>query len=214
MSPRSTWTSGWPGTRRRRGRPERPGAALRRFARTFRAARPRAWLYEGLAAHHVGRTRQAVTAWNTSLHAAERLGMRYEQGRAHYELGRHLPPGDPDRQEHLRCAGELFAGIGATYDLSLLPWLPRVLVSVRQKGRSTRLPVPVTISTSLTRVAVWTPSHICSRHRWCIAGRRHRSGRRRGRKSCSRSRPSIGSRPALWPRRRTPRPRTLARGHG
>jgi class 3 adenylate cyclase/tetratricopeptide (TPR) repeat protein len=93
-------------------------AALRRFARTFRAARPRAWLYEGLTAHHVGRTRQAVAAWNKSLNAAERLGMPYEQGRAHYELGRHLPPGHPGRQAHLRRAGELFADIGASYELT------------------------------------------------------------------------------------------------
>jgi tetratricopeptide (TPR) repeat protein len=93
-------------------------AALRRFARTFRAARPRAWLYEGLTAHHVGRTRQAVAAWNKSLNAAERLEMPYEQGRAHYELGRHLPPGHPGRQAHLRRAGELFADIGASYELT------------------------------------------------------------------------------------------------
>jgi eukaryotic-like serine/threonine-protein kinase len=59
-----------------------------------------------------------VTAWNKSLNAAERLGMPYEQGRAHYELGRHLPPGHPDRQEHLRRAGELFADIGASYELT------------------------------------------------------------------------------------------------
>jgi class 3 adenylate cyclase/tetratricopeptide (TPR) repeat protein len=92
-------------------------AALRRFARTFRAARPRAWLYDGLAAHHVGRTRSAVAAWKKSLNAAERLGMPYEQGRAHYELGRHLPPGHPDRQEHLRRASELFTDISASYEL-------------------------------------------------------------------------------------------------
>jgi eukaryotic-like serine/threonine-protein kinase len=93
-------------------------AALRRFARIFRTARPRAWLYEGLAADHVGRTRQARVAWNKSLNAAERLGMPYEQGRAHYELGRHLPPGHPGRQAHLRRAGELFADIGASYELT------------------------------------------------------------------------------------------------
>jgi hypothetical protein len=57
-------------------------------------------------------------AWNKSLNAAERLGMPYEQGRAHYELGRHLPPGHPGRQAHLRRAGELFADIGASYELT------------------------------------------------------------------------------------------------
>jgi class 3 adenylate cyclase/tetratricopeptide (TPR) repeat protein len=93
-------------------------AALRRLARTFPTARPRAWLYEGLAAHHVGRKRRAVAAWNKSLKTAERLAMPYEQGRAHYELGRHLPPDHPGRQAHLRRACEIFAGIGASYELT------------------------------------------------------------------------------------------------
>jgi hypothetical protein len=92
-------------------------AALRRFARTFRTARPRTWLYEGLVAHHVGRERHAVAAWNKSLKAAERLAMPYEQGRTHYELGRHLPPDLPSRQAHLSRACELFAEIGAAYEL-------------------------------------------------------------------------------------------------
>ena len=39
----------------------------------------------------------AVAAWNKSLNAAERLAMPYEQGRAYYELGRHLPPDHPSR---------------------------------------------------------------------------------------------------------------------
>ena len=95
-------------------------AALRRFARTFRTARPRAWLYEGLAAHHVGRRRRAVAAWNKSLNMAERLAMPYEQGRAHYELGRHLPPGHPARQEHLPQACEIFTGIGASHEWTLV----------------------------------------------------------------------------------------------
>jgi hypothetical protein len=92
--------------------------ALRRFARTFLTARPRAWLYEGLAAHHLGRKRHAMAAWTTGLKTAERLVMPYEQGRAHYELGRHLPPGHPGRQPHLRRACELFAAIGASYELT------------------------------------------------------------------------------------------------
>jgi class 3 adenylate cyclase/tetratricopeptide (TPR) repeat protein len=95
-------------------------AALGRLARTFRTARPRAWLYEGLAAHHVGRRRRAVAAWNKSLNMAERLAMPYEQGRAHYELGRHLPPGHPARHEHLTQACEIFTGIGASHEWTLV----------------------------------------------------------------------------------------------
>jgi predicted ATPase/class 3 adenylate cyclase len=93
-------------------------AALRRLARTFPTARPRAWLYEGLVANHLRRRRRAVAAWTKSLKTAERLAMPYEQGRAHYELGRHLPPGHPARQEHLSRAWEIFTGIGASYELT------------------------------------------------------------------------------------------------
>jgi len=49
--------------------------------------------------------------------------MPYEQRRAHYEIGRHMPhqqkrPGEWSRQEHLRRAGDIFAELGATYDLA------------------------------------------------------------------------------------------------
>jgi hypothetical protein len=49
--------------------------------------------------------------------AAERLAMPCEQGRAHYQIGRHLPVGDPAQQAHLTRAGEIFADIGALYEL-------------------------------------------------------------------------------------------------
>jgi class 3 adenylate cyclase/tetratricopeptide (TPR) repeat protein len=93
-------------------------AALRRLARTFPTAQPRAWLYEGLSAYHLGRKRHAVAAWEKSLKTAERLAMPYEQGRAHYELGRHFPPDHPGRQAHLSHACEIFADIGASYELT------------------------------------------------------------------------------------------------
>jgi class 3 adenylate cyclase/tetratricopeptide (TPR) repeat protein len=95
-------------------------AALRRLAGTFPTARPRAWLYEGLAAYHVGRRRRAVAAWTRSLKTAERLAMPYEQGRAHYELGRHRPPGYPARQAHLSRAWKIFDDVGASYELALV----------------------------------------------------------------------------------------------
>ncbi len=43
----------------------------------------------------------------------------YEEGLARYEMGRHLPPGDPARQEHLSCAREIFTRLETSYDLSL-----------------------------------------------------------------------------------------------
>ncbi len=43
--------------------------------------------------------------------------MPYEQGLAHYEIGRHLAVDDPIRREQLTQACEIFARLEATYDL-------------------------------------------------------------------------------------------------
>jgi hypothetical protein len=45
--------------------------------------------------------------------AAHQLHMPYEQGLAHYEIGRHLPSSHPQQQEHLQQALTLFARVGA-----------------------------------------------------------------------------------------------------
>jgi tetratricopeptide (TPR) repeat protein len=93
-------------------------AALRQYARAFPIALPRAWLSQGLGAYLSGHHRHALAAWRKSLTAAERLAMPCEQGRAHYQIGRHLPAGDPARRTHLTRAGEIFADIGAQYELA------------------------------------------------------------------------------------------------
>jgi class 3 adenylate cyclase/tetratricopeptide (TPR) repeat protein len=92
-------------------------AALRQYARAIPIARPRAWLYQGLRARLSGHHRGGLAAWRKSLAAAERLAMPCEQGRAHYQIGRHLPAHNPARQAHLTRAGEIFADIGALYEL-------------------------------------------------------------------------------------------------
>ncbi len=43
--------------------------------------------------------------------------MPYEQGLAHYEIGRHLAVDDPARQAHLARAAEIFGQLEAAYDL-------------------------------------------------------------------------------------------------
>jgi hypothetical protein len=45
--------------------------------------------------------------------------MPFEQARARYEIGRHLPRGHPDRRSQLDCACELFAQIGAEHEFGL-----------------------------------------------------------------------------------------------
>jgi hypothetical protein len=44
--------------------------------------------------------------------------MPCEQGRAHYQIGRHLPADHPSRLAHLTRAGEIFAHIGALFELA------------------------------------------------------------------------------------------------
>ena len=91
---------------------------LREFARVFPVARPRAWLWQGLYDCLDGKLRRARKAWHKSLAEAVRLGMPYEQGLTHYEIGRHLATGDPARQEHLGRAMEILWQIEAAYDLA------------------------------------------------------------------------------------------------
>ncbi len=91
--------------------------ALRKFARVFPIGQPRAWLWQGLYDWLAGKPDKAHRAWYKSLVVAERLAMPYEQGLAHYEIGRHLTPNDPARQAHLKRAREIFTRLEATYDL-------------------------------------------------------------------------------------------------
>ncbi|MEP7286086.1 MAG: AAA family ATPase [Chloroflexota bacterium] len=93
-------------------------AALHKFARLFPFAVPRDLLYGGLYEWFSGKHTHAITTWQSSLERAVKLAMPYEQGLAHYELGRHLDPSDPQRQEHLAAAGEIFERINAVYDLA------------------------------------------------------------------------------------------------
>jgi hypothetical protein len=55
--------------------------------------------------------------WRKGLAVAEEVGMRYELGRIHLEMGRHAAPDDPQREEHLGQASEIFSEIGANYYL-------------------------------------------------------------------------------------------------
>jgi class 3 adenylate cyclase/tetratricopeptide (TPR) repeat protein len=93
-------------------------AALRQYARAVPIAEPRALQCEGLGAYLSGHRRRGLRAWRKSLASAERLGMPCEQGRAHHQIGRHLPAGDPAREAHLTRAREIFADIGALYELA------------------------------------------------------------------------------------------------
>jgi len=89
--------------------------ALHRFARTYPIGRPHAWLCQGLYDWLNGKHSKAQRAWHKSIAYADQLAMPYEEGLAHYELGRHSKGNE--RQTHLTHAIEIFERLGVMYDL-------------------------------------------------------------------------------------------------
>lgn len=90
--------------------------ALHKFSRVFSIGVPGSWLYRGLYYWLSSNPRRAFRAWQKSLLCAKRLGMPYEEGLAHYEIGRHSI--ELKRREHLSLACKIFGKLGANYDLS------------------------------------------------------------------------------------------------
>jgi hypothetical protein len=48
---------------------------------------------------------------------AKRLNLPYEEGIAHYHIGRFLPSNQPLRHQHLKQAAAIFEKLGAMWDL-------------------------------------------------------------------------------------------------
>ncbi len=93
---------------------------VRRFAASFLFGRPHAYLWEGLRQWAEGRQARAFHAWRRTLRLGARLRTPYELARAHLEIGRHLPPGDRQRDHHLQAAATLFTRLGCAAELSYL----------------------------------------------------------------------------------------------
>ncbi|HND50491.1 MAG TPA: hypothetical protein PLL95_18120, partial [Anaerolineales bacterium] len=91
--------------------------ALHEFGHLLKVGQPRAWLHQGLLHWAEGQQKKAYRGWKKSLALAEQLSMPYETARAHYEIGRHLPPHESARQIHLEKANEIFTALGAKYEL-------------------------------------------------------------------------------------------------
>jgi len=94
---------------------------LRRYARSFPMARPRALVCLGWSYWLQGRQGAARRAWTRAIGEAERLAMPWELAYAHHELGRHLAAGERsplglDQTEHLDRAGSTFAALGCRTD--------------------------------------------------------------------------------------------------
>ncbi|MFQ5651045.1 MAG: adenylate/guanylate cyclase domain-containing protein [bacterium] len=92
--------------------------ALAKYANIFPIGKPRAWLWQGVYDWQAGKAKKARKSWQKSLSAAERLGMPYEQGLAHFEIGRHLDAGDVARDGHLDRACEIFQRLEVGHDLA------------------------------------------------------------------------------------------------
>jgi predicted ATPase len=106
---------------------------LRRYARTFPMARPRALVCLGWSQWLQGRQGAAHRAWTRAIREAERLAMPWELANAHHQLGRHLAAGERspfglDQIEHLDRARSIFEALGCRTEL---------LASARTDGRPT-----------------------------------------------------------------------------
>jgi hypothetical protein len=82
---------------------------------TTRSGRAASWLYLGRYNMLEGARDRAYKNWRKGLEVAEAVGMRYELGRTHLEMGRHARLDDPQREEHLRRAEAIFDRMGAVY---------------------------------------------------------------------------------------------------
>ena len=91
---------------------------MRRFAHRFAVGRPHALLWGGLLAWLGGHRRLAVRRWQRTLRVATELRTPYELGRAHLELGRHLPIDAPARRAHLDHAAVVFQRLGCATELT------------------------------------------------------------------------------------------------
>jgi predicted ATPase/class 3 adenylate cyclase len=90
---------------------------LRRYARSFPMARPRALTCQGWYHWLESRHRVALKAWAQAVQESERLAMPWELARAHYELGRHLADSERSsfglqKAEHLDQARGILEALG------------------------------------------------------------------------------------------------------
>lgn len=90
--------------------------ALNKYAKVFPIGQSSALLWQGLCDWLAGKPNRAWKAWRNSLDAAVKFEMPYDEGLAHYEIGRHAK--EQERKEHLSSAREIFTKLDAKYDLA------------------------------------------------------------------------------------------------
>jgi tetratricopeptide (TPR) repeat protein len=88
---------------------------VRAFEKVFPIGQPQTPYYEGWYEWLAGDQSKALRLWQKSLEAAQKFNMRYEEGRAHLQLG--LTTAEPvTRAEHLQQAVTIFEKMGAVYE--------------------------------------------------------------------------------------------------
>ncbi|HEY9856748.1 MAG TPA: adenylate/guanylate cyclase domain-containing protein [Stenomitos sp.] len=104
-----------PDSKRLRLRAMRACFIFKNYARVFQLAQPRSMIWRASCEWLSGHRGRSILRWRSALVQAERLGLPFDQGLAHLELGRHLRPGHAKREGHLRRAAELLNQLGARH---------------------------------------------------------------------------------------------------
>ena len=121
VGPAEVYLEAWERDQPFRDEPRRAAEAIarmKRFAGVFPVGRPRWAILEGRRSWLAGRKGRALRMWRRALTSATQLDMPFEQGLAHYEIGRHTDPSDPERTAHLEAAREILARIHASHALA------------------------------------------------------------------------------------------------
>jgi tetratricopeptide (TPR) repeat protein len=92
---------------------------IQAYAKRFAIGEPRAGKLAGWLEIHQGNPGKAHAIWEKALARALEFQLPYEQAHLHYQIGRHLPKGDPHRREHLQQAVELYTRLGNPYRAGL-----------------------------------------------------------------------------------------------
>jgi predicted ATPase/DNA-binding SARP family transcriptional activator len=91
--------------------------ALDKYTHIFPIGRASAALLQGEYARLDGRQADAFVAWQRCIEVASAVGMPYETGCAHRQLGHYLPTADPHRVHHRHRAEAIFATLNLVHDL-------------------------------------------------------------------------------------------------
>ena len=91
---------------------------LRRYARTFPVGRACYLQCLGLANWLDAKNGRALATWRKGVVVAERLKLPFAEGLLHFELARHLPSQNGQRQMHVDTAWRRFKALDAGYDLA------------------------------------------------------------------------------------------------